>query len=116
MPQPRRLSAAVGPWLGRFLAFDDALDRHHPAGRPHHHLAILAVRPDRQGQGTGSSLLHAYHQRLDQDGGTPAYLEAADQRNRILYRRHGYRDHGPPIQFPGGPAMYPMWRPPGEPA
>jgi GNAT superfamily N-acetyltransferase len=106
-----RLSAATSPWTGRFVAFDAALDRHHPAGVPHHHLAILAVRPDRQGQGTGTALLRAYHQMLDRDARAPAYLEAADLRTRQIYLRHGYTDHGPPIQLPDdGPQMYPMMR------
>ena len=47
------------------------LDRHHPAGVAHHHLAILAVRPDRQGQGTGTALLDAHHAVLDERGHRP---------------------------------------------
>jgi GNAT superfamily N-acetyltransferase len=107
-----RLAAATSPWTGRFLAFDAALDRHHPIGVPHHHLAILAVSPQRQGQGTGTALLRAYHQFLDHDAGVPAYLEASDLRTRQIYLRYGgYTDHGPPIQLPGdGPLMYPLWR------
>ena len=105
-----RLTAATGPWIDRFLAFDATLDQHHPAGIAHHHLAILAVRPDRQGQGTGTALLRASHDTLDHDAGEPAYLEAADLRTRRIYLRHGYADHGSPIQLPDGPVMYPMWR------
>lgn len=107
-----RLAAATSPWTARFLAFDQALDQRHPAGIAHHHLAILAVRPDSQGQGTGTTLLRAYHQILDHDAGAPAYLEAADLRTRQIYLRHGYADHGPPIRLPGGPLMYPMVREP----
>jgi GNAT superfamily N-acetyltransferase len=107
-----RLAAATSPWTGRFLAFDLALAARHPVGVPHHHLAILAVRPDSQGQGTGTTLLRAYHQILDQDARAPAYLDAADLRTRQLYLRHGYADHGPAIHLPGGPLMYPMWREP----
>lgn len=106
-----RLSAVTGSWLDRFLAFDAALDARHPAGIPHHHLAILAVRPDQQGRGTGTALLESYHQILDQ-AGTPGYLEASSDRNRQLYLRHGYADLGPPIRLPGGPPMHPMWRQP----
>jgi GNAT superfamily N-acetyltransferase len=105
-----RLAVATSPWTSRFLAFDAALDRHHPAGVAHYHLAILAVSPQRQGQGTGTALLRAYHQMLDRDALAPAYLEAADLRKRQIYLRHGYTDHGPPIQLPDGPLMYPMWR------
>ncbi len=118
-----RLRAAVGRRIDRFVAFDAALGGHHPVGHPHHHLALLAVRPDRQGQGTGTALLRSYHEMLDRDVGAPAYLEASDLRTRQIYLRHGYADHGPPIHLPDGPLMHPMWRqcpyhrlgPPGNP-
>jgi len=106
-----RLAAATSPWTGRFTAFDAALGHRHPAV-PHHYLAILAVRPDRQGRGTGTALLDACHAVLDRDPDMPAYLEAAGPRSRGLYLVHGYRDHGPPIHLPDGPAMYPMMRQP----
>jgi GNAT superfamily N-acetyltransferase len=109
-----RLSAATSPWTDRFRAFDQALEAGHPASPAHHHLAILAVRPGRQGQGTGTRLLEAYHRELD-EAGAPAYLEASDPRSRHLYLRHGYVDLDEPIQLPGGPAMYPMWRTPRTP-
>jgi len=105
-----RLAAATRPWTSRFLAFDAALDRHHPAGVPHHHLAILAVSPEQQGQGTGTALLRAYHQILDHDARMPAYLEASDLLTRQFYLRHGYTEHGRPIHLPDGPLMYPLWR------
>jgi GNAT superfamily N-acetyltransferase len=107
---PAALAAITGPWAGRFGMFDATLESTHPAGRPHHHLAILAVRPACQGQGEGTALLRAFHQALN---GKPAYLEAASQRTRKIYLQHGYADHGPPIQLPdGGPQMFPMWRQP----
>ncbi|HEV3295406.1 MAG TPA: GNAT family N-acetyltransferase [Streptosporangiaceae bacterium] len=106
-----QLAAITGPHLDRFLAFDQQLDRHHPAGVFHHHLAILAVRPDRQGQGTGTALLHARHADLE-DQGIPAYLEASDERTRRLYLAHGYTDRGDPIDLAGKVRMYPMWRQP----
>jgi len=108
-----RLTAATAPWTSRFTAFDEALDRHHPAGTPHRHLAILAVRPDRQGRGTGTALLRAGHAALDADA-IPAYLEASSSRSRDLYLAHGYTLRpGAPYHLPdGGPPMWPMWRPP----
>lgn len=106
-----RLQAATDPYADRFRVFDQALDRHHPAGTPHHHLATLAVRPDRQGQGVGTALLRAHHATLD-DAGMPAYLEASDVRTRRLYLAHGYADHGAPIRLARGPLMHPMWRDP----
>jgi GNAT superfamily N-acetyltransferase len=105
-----RLAEATKPWTERFLAFDAALDDHHPKGMAHHHLAMLAVRPDQQGQSIGTALLRAYHAMLDRDSHAPAYLEASDLRTRQLYLRHGYVDHGEPIRLPGGPVMCPMWR------
>jgi GNAT superfamily N-acetyltransferase len=109
-----RLAAVTGRWADRFTAFDAALDRHHPPGPPHHHLAILAVRPGQQGQGTGTALLRAYHDRLDRDE-QPAYLEAAEWRTRQFYQRHGYLPSGLFYLPDAGPAMWPMWRPPGRP-
>jgi GNAT superfamily N-acetyltransferase len=109
-----RLTAATSPWTDRFRLFDKALERHHPAGVAHHHLAILAVHPESQGQGTGTALLHAHHATLDA-AGMPAYLEASDPRTRRLYLTCGYKDHGLPIHLAGGPLLYPMWRSSHEP-
>lgn len=106
-----RLAAVTGPHLARFAALDERFDRHHPAGVPHEHLAILAVRPDRQRLGLGTAILNARHAILDRDG-TPAYLEASDPGTREIYLAHGYADLGEPIRLPDGPAMYPMWRHP----
>ena len=107
-----QLAEATGPFLDRFVAFDEALARHHLTGALHHHLAILAVRPDSQGQGIGTALLQAHHATFDWQG-IAAYLEASDERTRDLYLRHGYTDHGEPIELPDGPSMYPMVRIPG---
>jgi GNAT superfamily N-acetyltransferase len=118
-PQPppgydARLADVTGRLAPRFVVFDTELDRHHQAGTAHHHLALMAVHPDHQQQGTGTALLAAHHATLDQ-AGRPAYLEASSTRSRELYLRHGYTDTGQLIQLPGGPTMYPMWRPPGTP-
>ena len=83
-----RLAAVTGPWVDRFRAFDQEMDRRHPAGFTHHYLAILAVRPDRQGQGLGTLLLRTHHAALDREG-IPAYLEASNMRSRRLYRAEG---------------------------
>ncbi len=110
-----RLAAVTGPWVSRFRIFDAALDRHHPAGTSHWHLAILAVRPDRQGRGTGAALLAVGHAVLDRVRGTPAYLEASSVRARDLYLARGYALlPGAPFHLPGdGPPLWPMWRQPG---
>lgn len=113
---PERLTAVTRPWSRRFLAFDATLARHHLAGIPHHHLAILAVRPDRQRCGIGTGLLTAHH-RTPGQAGTAAYLEASSQDSRRLYLRHGYqlRPGGPFCLPEGGPPMWPMTRQPGRP-
>lgn len=86
----RQLAQATGPFLDRFAALDEDLARHHPAGVFHHHLAILAVRPDSQGQGIGTALLQAHDATFDWQG-IASYLEASDERTRGLYLRYGYR-------------------------
>lgn len=107
-----QLADVTGAFLDRFLAFDETLTRRHLTGALHHHLAILAVRPDQQGQGIGTALLQAHHATFDWQG-IAAYLEASDERTRDLYLHHGYADHGEPIELPNGPRMYPMIRIPG---
>jgi GNAT superfamily N-acetyltransferase len=106
-----RLAEVTGRWASRFTDFDATLERHHPANFAHHHLAILAVHPIRQGRGTGSALLRAYHQVLDEGLNLPAYLEAAEWRTRQLYRRHGYLPSGLFYLPDGGPPFFPMARP-----
>jgi GNAT superfamily N-acetyltransferase len=106
-----RLADATGAWIHHFVVFDAELDRHHPTGTAHHHLAMLAVHPHHQGQGIGTALLRTHHRLLD-EAGIPAYLEASSQRSRALYTRHGYTGHGPAVHLPDGPLLCPMWRPP----
>jgi GNAT superfamily N-acetyltransferase len=107
----QRLEMACGRYTDRFRALDTAFDNHHPTA-PHHHLALLAVDHDHQSRGHGTALLNHHHARLDQTA-TPAYLEASSIRSRGLYLRHGYHDHGPPIELPDhGPRLWPMWRQP----
>ncbi|MEV0134692.1 GNAT family N-acetyltransferase [Dactylosporangium sp. NPDC050688] len=109
----RRRWLACGPYTDRFQALDTAFDAHHPTAE-HHHLAFLAVHPDRQGHRIGTALLDRNHERLEW-AGLPAYLEASSEASRVLYLRHGYTDHGTPIDLPdGGPRLWPMWRAPRQ--
>ena len=106
------------PAVERYRLLERLLDERHPIRPPHHYLAYLGVRPDRQRQGIGSSLLIEHHASLHV-AGIPAYLEANDPRNHELYLRHGYTDVGTPIVLPTGIPVWPMWRPPlpaGSPA
>jgi GNAT superfamily N-acetyltransferase len=108
---PQRLQAACGRYAERFRELDALFDKHHPT-HAHHHLALLAVLPSHQGQGLGTALLGRYHRMLDRIG-MPAYLQAASPAARTLYLRHGYTDHGDPIDLPDSPTrLWPMWRHP----
>lgn len=106
------LDKVCGPYADRFRVFEGFQHANHPHGVDHHYLAMLAVRPDRQGHGLGTAMIEAHHEGLDRDG-VAAYLEAAGPRQRRMYERAGYRDHPGPYQLPdGGPSLYPMWRAP----
>ena len=114
IPPPRdydlRLKDVCGSSFDRVRELDAALEVHHPI-HPHHYLAFLAVRPDKQNLGIGSALLTRHHARADA-AGIPTYLEANDLRNRDLYLRHGYAVETM-IQLPdGGPPIWPMHRAP----
>jgi GNAT superfamily N-acetyltransferase len=104
----RRLADACGAWTDRFAQLDALFEVNTPP-KPHHHLAFLAVRPDRQGAGLGSALLERYHARLDRIG-EPAFLEASSPGSRRLYLRHGYRDIAEPYIVGDGAQLWPMWR------
>ena len=105
-----RLTQACGPHAPRFRQLDDAFDRRHPRGHPHHHLAFLAVEPKWQGRSLGTALLEHHHRHLDQHQ-LGAYLEASSVNSMRLYRRTGYEERSPAIDLPdNGPSLWPMWR------
>lgn len=76
---------------------------------PFFYLAILAVEPNRQGQGIGSRMLRECTSEADQ-AGLPAYLETSKPQNVALYERHGFRiirTH----HIDGSPPLWTMRRP-----
>jgi GNAT superfamily N-acetyltransferase len=81
----------------------------HPRD-PHHYLFFLGTRPEWQSRGIGSALMKPVLERCDATG-MPAYLEASSERNKALYRRHGF-EVVDTINLPGGPTMWCMWRTP----
>ena len=91
----------------RLTVLETLLADRHPTQIPHWYLAYLGVHPAYQNQGVGTMLLT---DQPDRDT-VHAYLEANDPRNRALYRRHGFLDHGRHVTGHHGPAVYPMWRP-----
>jgi ribosomal protein S18 acetylase RimI-like enzyme len=95
----------------RLLATMRLLERHHPGGPPHHYLYLLAVLPERQGQGLGSALLQAGLRAIDRSRGA-TYLETASERNLALYRRHGFVVIGEARLPSDGPRLWFLWRAP----
>jgi GNAT superfamily N-acetyltransferase len=107
---PQRLADITGRFHPRFTDLERTMHDHHPYDQPHHYLAFLAVHPDRQRHGLGSTLLEHHHAQLDATG-TAAHLEATGLRNRRLYARHGYLPR-PTFCLSDGPSLYPMQRTP----
>ncbi|MFC9299510.1 GNAT family N-acetyltransferase [Streptomyces sp. NPDC057011] len=83
----------------------------HPMAEEHEYLLMIAVTPDRQGEGLGTELMRPVLERCDREG-VPAYLEASSERSRGLYERLGWEFTGEPVRLPEGPLMWPMWRKP----
>lgn len=92
----------------RLRALGEALAERHPRAA-HLYLPCMGVIAARQGTGLGSALLR---HRLAHTDGLPAYLEASSPRSRALYLRHGFTDHGRPVQVADSPPLWPMWREP----
>jgi ribosomal protein S18 acetylase RimI-like enzyme len=101
------LEPAEADRLGALLGLMAAVE---PAG-PLWHAQFVGVRPGLQGRGIGGRLLRHGLDRADAEG-VPTYLEASSPDSTRLYRRLGFRDHGPAFHPPGGPPMQPMRRAP----
>ncbi|MGN9760525.1 GNAT family N-acetyltransferase [Streptomyces sp. SD31] len=108
---PARLREAVDPENERIELIGRLTAGIHPSGRAHEYLWMIAVAPERQGEGLGTVLMNSVLDRCDRDG-RPAYLEASSERSRKLYERLGFEPQGHPLDLPGGPRMWPMWREP----
>lgn len=101
-------SGLTGEELGRLAALFELMTKHAPGG-DYHHAQFIGVRKSAQRQGCGARLLR---HGLDRNGTVSAYLEASSAESAKLYRRLGFRDHGPAFAAEGGPPMRPMWRDP----
>jgi len=108
LPETLRWTGLVR--LRRFMDMDAAEYAKRPR-EPHFYLAILGVRPGRQGAGLGSALLDNTLSRLD-EAGMPAYLENSNPANAPLYERHGFRVFDEIRLRGGGPSEWCMWREP----
>mmetsp|Transcript_41002 Transcript_41002/g.60343 ORF Transcript_41002/g.60343 Transcript_41002/m.60343 type:complete len:291 (-) Transcript_41002:60-932(-) len=57
---------------------------------PHYYVALMAVLPDKQGQGHCSKLMRAINRAADTDQ-LPCYLECTGEKNKKVYMRFGYK-------------------------
>ncbi|MGW1885133.1 GNAT family N-acetyltransferase [Streptomyces sp. NPDC001970] len=108
---PARLREIADPDNERAELIGRLTGEVHPHDRAHEYLLLIAVSPDRQGQGLGSALIAPVLERCDRDG-VPAYLEASSARSGRLYERLGFAFTGRTVDLPEGPHMWPMWREP----
>ncbi|WP_255952237.1 GNAT family N-acetyltransferase [Streptomyces odontomachi] len=108
---PALIRQAVDPGNERIELVGRLVDAAHPRRRAHEYLQLVAVAPDRQGEGLGGALIRATLDRCDRER-QPVYLEASTERSRGLYERLGFMDMGYTLVLPDGPAMWPMWRDP----
>lgn len=104
----RRMAEVAAPFLDRVGALSELTGARHPV-EAHWYLALIGVAPHRQRTGVGTAALTASLREYDR-AGLPTYLEASSLASRALYARLGFADLGSPIELPGGPNLYPMWR------
>ncbi|MEU6254975.1 GNAT family N-acetyltransferase [Streptomyces sp. NPDC047043] len=108
---PAQLRAAVDPENERVELIGRLTAGIHPVGRAHEYLWMIAVTPDRQGEGLGTALVQHVLDRCDREN-VSTYLEASNARSRALYERLGFELTGTPLDLPDGPRIWPMWREP----
>ncbi|GAB2672322.1 GNAT family N-acetyltransferase [Saccharopolyspora gloriosae] len=104
----RRMAESAAPFLDRIGALGELTGARHPL-EAHWYLSLIGVVPDHQRTGVGTAALAASLREYDR-AGLPTYLEASSLASRALYSRLGFADLGGPIELPGGPELYPMWR------
>ena len=103
------LESTVEPSLAPETAtIFERMATYHPA-EPHWYLAQIGVSAEARGMGVGSALLESRLKKIDAEG-LPTYLESSNERNRSLYRRHGFESIA---SIDGIPNASPeaMWRP-----
>jgi len=93
---------------GRVLSLLGAMDKHHPK-EPHWYLMVIGTEPQQQGKGFGGIALRHRLAQVDAVH-LPAYLEASKIENVPIYAGFGFEPQGD-LPIPGGPIIYPMWRP-----
>jgi ribosomal protein S18 acetylase RimI-like enzyme len=86
----------------------DVIEKRHPH-EPHWYLQAIGTDPARQGKGYGGVVMRRQLALADA-AGMPAYLESSKQANIPIYKSFGFEVTGE-IVLPGGPTLWPMWRP-----
>jgi len=86
----------------------DVIEKRHPH-EPHWYLQAIGTDPDKQGKGYGGVVMRRQLALADA-AGMPAYLESSKEKNIPIYQSFGFEVTGE-IQVPGGPMLWPMWRP-----
>jgi GNAT superfamily N-acetyltransferase len=99
-----RLTDATGEHADRFDLLESMLSMKQPT-EPHYHLAFLAVHPNAQRVGRGTTLLAHHRSRLDRID-LPSWTAAPADGAHVL-GRYGYTPR-PPISLPDGPTLHPM--------
>ncbi|WP_033320062.1 GNAT family N-acetyltransferase [Streptomyces yerevanensis] len=108
---PAQIREVVDPDNERIEQIAQLTAQVHPAGTAHEYLWMIAVSPERQGEGLGTALIQHVLDRCDREH-LPAYLEASSARSRTLYERLGFTFMDRTLDLPDGPPMWPMWRDP----
>jgi ribosomal protein S18 acetylase RimI-like enzyme len=86
----------------------DVIEKRHPH-EPHWYLQAIGTDPARQGKGYGGAVIRRQLALADA-AGMPAYLESSKETNIPIYKSFGFEVTGE-IKLPGGPTLWPMWRP-----
>jgi ribosomal protein S18 acetylase RimI-like enzyme len=84
------------------------IEKNHPHA-PHWYLQVLGTDTAKQGKGYAGLVMR--HQLAIADAhGLPAHLESSKESNIPIYASYGFEVTGE-IVIPGGPTLWPMWRP-----
>lgn len=92
----------------RALKTMDYIESRHPK-EPHVYLQVIGTDPAFQGKGYGGVVMRRRLAEIDARR-LPAYLESSKASNIPIYQSFGFEVTGE-ITVPGGPVIYPMWRP-----
>lgn len=106
----QHLTAVAGDYAERVLVLDEILTAHRTR-EPHHELALIAVRHDRQHQRLGHALLDHHQRHLDHHQIT-AHTHACGPTTRNLLARNGFTAATGPVRLPNLTPIWPMTRTP----